>query len=58
MKETQHWFIRTTSYVSVSGLTYFMDGRRLTYFEMKEKCEVRHARLCYFNELCPQGGSA
>ena len=40
----------------LTKLTYFSDGRGLTYEGMKSKCSGRNGRLCYFDELCPQGG--
>ena len=41
---------------SVETLTYFTDGKGLSYDAMKSKCNARDARLCGFNEVCPQGG--
>ena len=40
----------------VQNLLYFTDGDGLSYDDMRAKCESRNHRLCYFNELCPQGG--
>ena len=38
------------------NLFYFTDGSDLSYDGMRDKCETWNGRLCYFNELCPQGG--
>ena len=37
-------------------MTYFTDGKALSYDGVKSKCSARGARLCYFKELCPKGG--
>ena len=28
----------------------------MTYHEMRTNCTVQNGRLCYFDEICPQGG--
>ena len=46
----------TSSFIAITKLTYFSDGRGLTYDEMKLRCVSKNSRFCYFDELCPDGG--
>ena len=39
----------------LTKLTYFSDGKGLSYDGMKSKCTARNARFCYFDETCPEG---
>ena len=43
-------------FIAITQVTYFSDGRRLSYDEMKLRCASRKSRLCYYDELCPNGG--
>ena len=37
-------------------MTYFGDGKALSYDAMQSRCYDKGARLCDFHEICPHGG--